>query len=166
MYENILNLENYNLSIFKKESSIYLYLYNNNYYILLKISKQTKIKLITKNLIELSNTNTNKKLSIKNFIKQFYLCEYTKIKFAGKGYKIKKNTKNSFVLLFNRAHTTTIWWRDIFVKKLKKYKMYIKYTTANKNFIKTIIDVRPINIFTKKGLRQSRQILLKKKGKK
>jgi len=29
-----------------------------------------------------------------------------------------------------------------------------------------IINLRPINVFTKKGLRKSRQIYLKKKGKK
>ncbi len=44
--------------------------------------------------------------------------------------------------------------------------MYLRYTNKNKNIINTIINVRPINIFTKKGLRGTRQIFLKKKGKK
>jgi hypothetical protein len=70
------------------------------------------------------------------------------------------------VLLFNRAHITHLWWKNIFLKKLKKYKIYIKYTQINKKFFKTILNVRNINIFTKKGLRQSKQILYKKKGKK
>jgi hypothetical protein len=70
------------------------------------------------------------------------------------------------VLLFNRAHTTTIWWKNIILKKLKKYKIYIKYNNRFENFIKTILNVRYINIFTKKGLRKSRQIVMKKKGKK
>jgi hypothetical protein len=103
---------------------------------------------------------------MEKFLKQFNLCNFSKIKFTGKGYKIKKNTKSSLVLLFNRAHTTVIWWRGLFLKKLKKYKMYLRYTNKNKNIINTIINVRPINIFTKKGLRGTRQILLKKKGKK
>jgi hypothetical protein len=70
------------------------------------------------------------------------------------------------LLLFNRAHITQTWWKNIILRKLKKYKIYIKYTHKNNNFIKSIIDVRYINIFTKKGLRKSKQILFKKKGKK
>lgn len=163
---NSLNLENFNVSIFKKKELTYLYVYNTNYYTLIKISKIFKINIKTKNLLELLNPINNKELSFKGFLKQFRLCEFTKIKFTGKGYKIKKNTKHSLILLFNRAHITTIWWKNIFVYKLKKYKIYTRYTNMNKNFINTLISVRHINIFTKKGLRKSRQILFKKKGKK
>jgi len=94
------------------------------------------------------------------------MCDVTKIKFTGKGYKIKKNTKSSVIMLFNRAHMTVFWWNNIIVKKLKKYKLYIKYTHYNQTAIRTILNLRSINIFTKKGLRQSRQIVYKKKGKK
>ncbi len=44
--------------------------------------------------------------------------------------------------------------------------MYLKYNHLQKNIVNTILNVRYINIFTKKGLRESRQIILKKKGKK
>ncbi len=44
--------------------------------------------------------------------------------------------------------------------------MYIKCNKPDMMIIKSILNVRPINIFTKKGLRCARQILLKKKGKK
>ena len=44
--------------------------------------------------------------------------------------------------------------------------MYIKFNPVNEKIIKTIVGIRPVNIFTKKGLREARQILLKKKGKK
>jgi hypothetical protein len=52
------------------------------------------------------------------------------------------------------------------VKKLKKYKMYLKYTNKNYNIVETILKIRKLNIFTKKGLRLARQVVLKKKGKK
>lgn len=159
-----LNLQGLNISIFKKGKIVYLYIYNNNYYCFIKISSSVNIKLKSTTIIEF--WSKHKIDDIKFYIKQFYLNEYSKIKFTGKGYKIKKNTQNSLVLLFNRAHTTTLWWKNLFLKKLKKYKMYIKYTPSNRSIINTIINVRYINIFTKKGLRQSRQILLKKKGKK
>jgi hypothetical protein len=140
-------------------------MYNNNYFCLIKIPNSVKIKLITRQTIKLYNGWADF-FGLNPFLKQFSTCESTKIKFTGKGYKIKKNSKNSLVLLFNRSHTTTIWWKNIFLKKLKKYKMYIKYTKMNTKIIETITNIRPINIFTKKGLRKSRQVLLKKKGKK
>ena len=79
--------------------------------------------------------------------------------------KIKKNSSRSMILLFNRSHITTMWWKNVVLKKLKKYKMYIKHIN-NPEVVKLILKIRPINIFTKKGLRKSRQVLLKKKGKK
>ncbi len=44
--------------------------------------------------------------------------------------------------------------------------MYIKHNNVQKNIINNILNIRYINIFTKKGLRTSRQVVFKKKGKK
>ncbi len=165
MYINSdLNLQNFNLSIFKKNTLTYLYIYNVNYFCFLKISNKIKIK--NKQIIEIYNQKQSDLNDVSIFIKQFTLCDSSKIKFTGKGYKIKKNSKESLMLLFNKSHITTIWWKNIFVKKLKKYKIFIKYNPLNKKIIETILNIRPINIFTKKGLRKARQILYKKKGKK
>lgn len=169
VFKNILPLNNFNLSIFKKTHQIHVYVYNSNYYVIIKISTKTKFHLNKDNCISLSYDKPSPNIdlySIKMFLKQLYLCDFAKIKFTGKGYKIKKNNPQSVVLLFNRAHTTVIWWRSLFLKKLKKYKIYIKYTNKNKNIVNTLVNIRSVNIFTKKGLRRSRQILLKKKGKK
>lgn len=159
-----LNLNNFDLSIFKKNTYVYIYIYNVHYCCCFKINKKIKIK--NRFSIEICNQNSEGVNLINLFVKQFFLCQLSKIKFTGKGYKIKKNTKNSLILLFNRSHLTSIWWKNIFIKKLKKYKIIVKYTPINSQVINTIINVRPINLFTKKGLRISRQILLKKKGKK
>jgi len=159
-----INIQGFNLSIFKKTNKgFYLYIYNNNYYCVVTIFK--KVSLINTYFVELDNDNTNTAAKINLFLRQFYLCNFTKIKFTGKGYKIKKNTKQSLIMLFNKSHTTTLWWNNIFLKKLKKYKIYIKYNNKSSNIIQTILGIRPINIFTKKGLRVARQILKKKKEK-
>lgn len=168
-YKESIFLKNYNLSIFKKNQHIYVYIYNTQYYCILKIPSNIKIFLEKTKKFTLIYKNpqiNNIYNSINSFLKQFFLYEYTKIKFTGKGYKIKKNTNKSLILLFNRSHITILWWQNIFIKKLKKYKIYIKYNNINKNIIPNILNIRNINIFTKKGLRKSRQILLKKKGKK
>lgn len=161
-----INLHGFNVSIFKKNNLLYVYVYNNIYYSLIRISQKAKIKLKTRLVLEINNKQSINTNHFKIFLKQFTVCESSKIKFTGKGYKIKKNSKKSLMLLFNRSHITTIWWKNIFIKKLKKYKLYIKYNPINKKIVDTILEIRFVNIFTKKGLRKARQILYKKKGKK
>ncbi len=164
---NTISLSNFKISIFLSKKCIYLYIYNKTYHCMIKINRNLKINLKDNKTIEIKKKDSEGIIKTLNlFLKQFYFYEFTKIKFTGKGYKIKKNTSKSMVLLFNRAHTTTLWWKNIFIKKLKKYKMYIKYNYKQLKVINTILNIRPINIFTKKGLRKSRQILFKKKGKK
>ena len=71
------------------------------------------------------------------------------------------------MLLFNRAHITNISYFGVFLKKIKKYKLYVYgnyYNTVDMS--QTITNIRYINIFTKKGLRYARQLVLKKKSKK
>lgn len=166
MYSEVLNLHGFNISIFKKNKLIYLYIYNNIYYSFIKIPQKIKLKLKTRLILEINDKQPVELTRVKTFLRQFTKCESLKIKFTGKGYKIKKNSKNSLMLLFNRSHITTIWWKNTFVKKLKKYKLFIKYTPINRKIVETILNIRSINIFTKKGLRKARQILYKKKGKK
>ena len=166
MYCEIINLQNFNTSVLKKKNSLYLYSYTNTYYCLIKISTDTKVKLLNSTTMEVQKNHKIFDFSINKYLKQFYICNFTKVKFTGKGYKIKKNSNKSIILLFNRAHITILWWNNIFVKKLKKYKIYIKYTNKNNRVIEYLLKTRFINIFTKKGLRASRQILYKKKGKK
>jgi hypothetical protein len=154
---------NYDYSVLVKEKLLYIYVYNTHYTCFLKINKKLELNIIGKNILAI-NCNNNAR-NTNAFLRQFFLCDFTKIKFMGKGYKIKKNADNNMFLLFNRSHITNIWYKNIFVKKYKKYKIYIKHVCAMAA-IQTILNVRPVNIFTKKGLRSSRQIIYKKKGKK
>ena len=104
---NIINLQNFNFSVLKKDSVTYLIIYNNNFYSIIRMRK--KIKILNNLYLELIGVNTKTIKLIDSFLKQFYQCNFTKIKFTGKGYKIKKNSKQSIILLFNRSHTTTLW---------------------------------------------------------
>ena len=107
-----INTQNFGLSIFKKKKNYYLYIYNDNFFCIFKTTKI--IKIINTFFLKLEDTTTVNKMN--KFIKQFYLCNFTKIKFSGKGYKIKKNSKQSLILLFNRSHTTILWWKNTFIK--------------------------------------------------
>ena len=79
-----------------------------------------------------------------------------------------KNQINTLNLFFNKSHINFIIWNNLLLKKLKKTKIII----CSVNFFKinqisnNIINTRNLNIFTKKGLRLSRQLIFKKVGKK
>lgn len=112
VYTENLFLENLSISIFKNKKGISVYIYNKNYYCLIKISLRIQLKLKNQNCLvfnysDLLLSQTLQKMEL--FLRQFYLCKFTKIKFTGKGYKIKKNSLKSVVLLFNRAHITSMW---------------------------------------------------------
>jgi len=69
---------------------------------------------------------------------------------------------------FGHSHDTIMLFRSVIIKKPHKYKFIL---LKNDNFkltslIKTILKIKPINIYTKRGLRQFRQIIYKRKGKK
>ena len=109
-----INLYNYNFSILKKNVGMYLYIYNKYYYCLINFNKNTEIKLINQITLKIINKNFIKDVNLFDikklnfFIKQFNFTQFNNIKLTGKGYKIKKNSNKSIVLLFNRAHTTTL----------------------------------------------------------
>lgn len=97
----------------------------------------------------------------------FYSMFYKKIKFKGKGYHVFKNLRNTIVFRFNYAHKLMIYAPWISIKFLSKTSLFffginlfdINYSTLE---FKTL---RPINLFTMKGVRFSKQIIYKKTGK-
>lgn len=154
-------------SIFKYHEFFWLYIYYKKYNLILKINKKHINLTVTTNWALLNRVRGGLfNLQTAYKIEQLHIYKYHKIKFSGKGYKIKKNTNKSIVMLFNRAHKTLLWWKNVSLKKHKKYKIYISGGGVATHLTKEAVGIRRINIFTKKGLRKSRQIIFKKKGKK
>ncbi len=105
---NLINIQGFNLSVFKKkDKGVCLFIYNTNYYCVITILNE--INIINTHSIKIISDNKRIHTKVNAFLRQFYLCNFTKIKFTGKGYKIKKNTKQSLIMLFNKSHTTTLW---------------------------------------------------------
>jgi ribosomal protein L6P/L9E len=92
-----------------------------------------------------------------------------KIKFKGKGFRLKlKKSKKIIKFFFGHSHTNIAFIKNLFLKKSGKYKFILKsvnYNNLQKIAFK-IYNVKPINIFTNRGIRVSRQIIFKRKGKK
>jgi ribosomal protein L6P/L9E len=107
--------------------------------------------------------------TLNNFIKLIDIYEFVKIKFKGKGFKIgfykNKNIMNFF---FGASHINTFLVKNSLIKKVNKYKFILKSTNISElnNLSEQIIKIRKINFYTLRGLRKSRQILIKRKGRK
>ncbi len=163
-----MTIENFN--------NIIIYVYNTNFYLKIKTNKyKSNIQINTiLNIIILTNRGANNKLKllnnyINNLIFSWNNFYFEKIKFTGKGYKIKKsNKKNSLALLFNRAHPTMLFTKKIIFKKIKKTKIIIMGVNFHKlKFIRSmIVAIRKYNTYTKRGLRGTRSLIIKKSSKK
>lgn len=166
-----LSLFNFNFLLINKKKNKKIYIYNNNLYFYINNNFNLKIKKNSNSII-INNFKTKERILIEkklieNFIKSWSAFFFQKIKFTGKGYKIKKK-KKSIKFFFGKSHMTNIIFNKLIFKKLTKNKILI--LTKKKKIIEftrsLISKIRKISIYTKRGLRFSRQKIYKKTGKK
>lgn len=106
-----------------------------------------------------------------NFFKIFFYSFskifFKKLKFKGKGYYIYKNNRNTIAFQFGYSHIKRIYSFFIAVKFITKTIIFLfgvnKLNIENRSY--ALFNVRPINVFTGKGIRFSKQIIYKKVGK-
>jgi len=162
--------------VLKNNNNIKINLYNNNYKFnifinnkksLIFINKYNNIlKIVHKKLINNQNLLNS---TINKFLKLIDIYKFIKIKFKGKGFKIgfykNKNIMNFF---FGSSHINVFLIKNVLIKKISKYKFILKSNNINiiNNLSKNIVNIRKINFYTLRGLRQSRQFIIKRKGRK
>ena len=168
---------NWNFIIIKKNhfnKYLYFYIYNSIYFFILPFTKlPTFFKYDSQtNFLNFKFLFSNNFLPL--FINFFKIIFYSfsklfflKIKFKGKGYYIYKNFRNTIALQFGYSHLYYLYSFFITVKFLSKTSILIfginfkdLYSISYK-----LYNIRPINIFTGKGIRFSRQIIYRKTGK-
>lgn len=103
----------------------------------------------------------------KKFFYAFSLVFFKKLKFKGKGYYIYKNKRNTIALQFGYSHIKRLFFFYTSVKFLSKTSILIfgintRLIAKSSNEFSVI---RPINMFTGKGVRFNRQIVYRKTGK-
>lgn len=92
---------------------------------------------------------------------------YVKLKFKGKGYYLYKNKRGTITPQFGYSHRLYTYSFFVRVKFLSKTSVilfgFIKEDLKKVGFM--IKNMRPINIFTGRGVRFNKQIIYKKVGK-
>lgn len=175
-YINIILPPQFEIVLIKKKQTSIISLYNMNYKFNILINNKNTFLQINKynNTLKITHNNViNNQILINsivnNFLKLINIYEFIKIKFKGKGFKIGfyKN-KNIINFFFGASHINTFIIKNTIIKKINKYKFIIKSLNISElnTLSNKIINIRKINYYTLRGLRKSRQILIKRKGRK
>jgi len=175
----ILNIPiNFNFIIIKKFNIFHIIVYNLNFVFKLIINNKNNLK-INKNINQIKYKNVflktflylvNNKFT--KFLKKLDSYYYSKIKFKGKGYKIRIYKKKKIInFFFGSSHKTIINYKNLIIKRpLKNYKYKFILFTNNfeyfKNNVKKTVNIKKVNFFTGRGIRSSRQNIIRRKGKK
>ena len=105
--------------------------------------------------------------SLRNLFSTLNKPLFLKLKFKGKGYYIYKNRRNTITPQFGYAHRTYIYAYFVTVKFLSKTSIFL-FGFSKKDLFDIAYKIkamRPINIFTGRGVRFSREIVYRKQGK-
>lgn len=173
--------------------SVYVPFFWSFYLINLGVGKPTLLKLYSKNLyfnlflpnsssqVDFNNWSSTLSVScfkVNNIYKVWLKAAleildltnsyyFNKIKFRGKGYYIYKGVRSTITPQFGYAHRIYVYSFFNKVKFLGKTKVLV-FGFSKHDVITTLFNIkskRPINIFTGRGVRFSREIIYKKTGK-
>lgn len=152
-------------------NKVYLYLYSKDFFFCTDCAKHNIFINNDTNTINIRGYTFNYKNKLLNkelskFLFSWDSVFFNKIRFAGKGFKFKKKINNLF-LFFNRAHKCFFIGNNILLIRLSKNKVIMLKNNHNHliHDSRLITAIRSNNVFTKRGLRFSRQIIFKKRGK-
>lgn len=154
--------------------NITIILYNNNISLTFPVNKKNVKINIESYCIKLRNFENYLQLNLmfnkfNKYLKTFEIYFFIKIKFKGKGFKIKFNKRLKLIkFYFGRSHITFFKLKRIKLKKITKYKFMLKSLDLAKLKKKSseITFIKPVNLYTLRGIRISRQTINKRKGKK
>lgn len=105
--------------------------------------------------------------SLNSVLLSFWKPSFTKLKFKGKGYYIYKNQRNTITPQFGYSHRLYVYSFFVCVKFLSKTSIFL-FGLVRSDILKAgfaIKAMRPINIFTGRGVRFASQIIYRKVGK-
>lgn len=113
--------------------------------------------------------NKNRLFQYNYKISQLYRGFFKKIKFTGKGFRLTSYKRKRIVeFIFGHSHIYLLFIRSIFYKRYNKYKyiLYSKNAQILKNVARDVARVKKLNLYTLRGLRETKTIVIKRKGRK
>ena len=162
-------------SIIKKNNYFLLYNKSKNKFFFLWINSKKiqflkniqSVKIFKKNIDLKKNIDFYQYLS-NTLIKSWEFFFFKKFKFKSKGLKIKRRKIKKLKFLFWLSHINLVKIKNCKIKRLgkQKYLFFCTNWVFLKKICKNMQKIRPNDLFTKKGIRFGRQVVLKKRGKK
>lgn len=104
-----------------------------------------------------------------SYLNTLYQAFFRKIKFTGKGFRLTSfKKKRAFEFIFGYSHMYILYINKIFYKRYSKYKyiFFSKNSEQLKITSKEITNVKPLNVYTLRGLRETKATVVKRKGRK
>jgi len=160
--------------LFFQTNKYYVYLYSNSYYIWVliplfswNIFYDPNTRVLAVHNLYLNNYILVYMFNIGKLITSFNVLHFLKIKFKGKGYYIFKNKRNTITPQFGFAHRHYVYGYFISVKFRSKVSVILfSISYINIVFYSFLLRwLRPINIFTGRGVRFTKDKIFKKTGK-
>ena len=152
----------------------YLYIYSSDYFFILPflnnflfLKYDTQLNCFLFNFFYKNNFYSIFWNYFKIIFYSFSKLFFRKLKFKGKGYYIYKNIRNTVALQFGYSHLLYLYSFFLNVKFLSKTSILLFGINLNDIYAVSncFYNIKPINIFTGKGIRFSKQIIYKKTGK-
>lgn len=160
--------------LFKSNNNLNVYLYTNTFFFRFSVPKAIGKLNYNQNtssivITTLYGNNFYRMYwdSIRNLFSTLNKPLFLKLKFKGKGYYIYKNKRSTITPQFGYAHRIYIYAYFVTVKFLSKTSIFL-FGFSKKDLFDVAYKIkamRPINIFTGRGVRFSREIIYRKQGK-
>lgn len=155
-------------------STYYIHLYSKVYFIKIPLTFGNNLLMfdietrqISLQLLFVNNFTPVYLAALQNLISILLKPVFIKLKFKGKGYYIFKNYRNTITPQFGYSHRLYLYTFFLHVKFLTKTTLIVfGLNLQDLGFIsKQLFQWRPLNIFTGRGVRFSKQVVYKKSGK-
>lgn len=171
MYNNSINLFKSLNFYFLKKKGIFIIIGLNGYFIL-KMPKIFLLKFISKNQFSLIFINNYHFLSFIKHFSVFYNRLFTyyffRLKLRGRGYRMKRLSKNLYRFYFIKVNYIYMHVPKCVLVKLKKRRIFfVSYNFCIlRVLITTLLLIKAITAYTRKGLLYPREMIFMKRGKK
>lgn len=173
---NVFSLSSFPFLVFKNKESNYasIVTFANSYYVKTPATHTNSLFLDPQiksiSITNLLNANGFRKIGsnyINSILKSSRVFFYKRLSYSGKGYRLYIKSKSKIYFQLGYSHKYYLYDYTVTLKPILKSKLLLLASSLTQlsNFSKSIYGLRPLNIFTLKGIRFTKQLVYKKVGK-